>query len=76
MTLILYYSPIPNPRLAVAAVCCLGRGLRFVWCALFGPAQKKVFLKPKPSLGIPILHVNGSDPFAGLDALFRPDVPK
>ena len=76
MTTILYYSRDPNPRLTVVAACHLGRILRFAWRALFDAAQKKVSLKPKPSLGIPIFHVKGSNPFAGLDALFRPDVPQ
>ncbi len=60
MTMILYFSRNPNPRLAVATARHLGVDLRFEWCAPFDPAHTDFFRTLNPSRRIPILQENGN----------------
>ena len=55
MTVILYYSRNPNPRLAVAVARFLDAPVMFEWAAPFHPDHAGRFLKLNPTQRIPIL---------------------
>lgn len=55
MTVTLFYSRNPNPRLALAAARYLDAPVMLEWAAPFDPAQSPRFRALNPSLRIPIL---------------------
>ena len=59
MTVTLYFSRNPNPRLAVAVARHLCAPVSFEWAAPLAPGQAEKFLPLNPSLRLPILVEDG-----------------
>lgn len=59
MTMKLYFSRNPKPRLAVAVAKFLGAPVDYEFAAPFAPGQAEKFSKLNPNLSIPILEENG-----------------
>ena len=60
MTITLYFSRNPNPRLAVAVARHLSAPVSFEWAAPLAPGQAEKFLPLNPSLRLPILVEDGA----------------